>query len=1140
MDFFIPCSTAFEDAVRDKLSDRYWKVLIDIDDDDVVEDVTANISNNDISGSGRLEGSSNEAVSNTYKVVLRNPGGIYSEGDFAFAKCEIQVAVGTAEYITLFTGFVSEEGCARSINALSEDVITITMFDKSKHIAMNRNTTEAVYVNFKISDKTSPSTSIFHKLADQLGLDPADLDLENSIDITKPYLQLSGSDKVWSEMQSLAAQYLGKLTFRYDGLLRLSSRFETGYTDPTSEWTFSEELGNIHNLKMRGGKITSNRVKTEFDVHTVLSQRQIYRNVQGYNVVTGKCSITVLPGEYWPGGTKDTDVAELKYLEPSTGEEYPIAINVQTPTIGVSGSGSDIESDGGVMTLESFNGTAGTNPGKTEQLPSSSQIILKNATGSTVTITKLDLRGQPIRVDQKVIVEDVDATITNDWEYRDKQIDGKYAVSRDQATVTTQWWMNYGKVRRTTIEMETDWLPQVQEGALVTLIAPTYGLNMVCEIIGWNHPAAKGSLRKQKTKLILREWMSFTPAVDPSSVSYQGQGLATSEGIDDTAQEIAARAKYIELQEGYTAGGGVEIPTVPVISVIEGHFKGITLEWDKQLNLTNFDRYEIQVSDDDSTWYSLEQDLTDWKDTLSADTDVFFERMVHNVPFAGTTEIPLAKTLYYQVRRVTKEPVASAWSTSASATTLLVDNGDLTANNISVGKLVASEINTIFLQATAAVIVGYYTGGTGTNESPEEGDRRAVIEEDEMRLEEWTAGVWSTVRGVLIGGIVAGLFLSGIGCNNAYHPENPPTNIEYFPNNNYRVFNFENNHQDQYSTDDWNTKTNVAYSTTQKKYGAYSLFAAASSVSDSRFTSGGITGQDQSIGFWAYLDTLTAANAQMLQYYYEPGSSTNQLYITATNTGIYFGTYKGSFDNEQYFFSGDYSGGWHYFGISWKESENKLYCVLDNEIQTVTNTDTWDSGTFEFRLRAYNTSIKIYIDEVVYSPNQFINPDIWVQHYNHNTAWNIDFSIADIILRCNTGGRVRFDTQQNEKSIGTAHLLSLADIPSSWVLNAGAAITFTSVSFAPYVPVGVTALIVQIITTKGVSNTGNVTYLASIDEVSPPASTKTEYNRVAGPAGNDLSNGQQAIISCSIYGEIQYRNGNSGGLTYLNIRGYYI
>ncbi len=198
---------------------------------------------------------------------------------------------------------------------------------------------------------------------------------------------------------------------------------------------------------------------------------------------------------------------------------------------------------------------------------------------------------------------------------------------------------------------------------------------------------------------------------------------------------------YIEDQDGYTAAGGVKVPTVPTISVCEAvATKAIRIVWDAQRNLTNVDRYELQVSDDDATWYSLEVDGSDWKDTLNADTDHDVETYIHQgIPHGGAATAPTGVTLYYQVRRVTKAPVASAWSASASATTNTVAAGDLAANSIYVNNLLAATVETMLLRS-AAIYVGY--DGTGSWDDPDAGDRRVYIDDDELKIQRYSGAAW--------------------------------------------------------------------------------------------------------------------------------------------------------------------------------------------------------------------------------------------------------------------------------------------------------------------------------------------------------------------------------------------------------------
>lgn len=143
---------------------------------------------------------------------------------------------------------------------------------------------------------------------------------------------------------------------------------------------------------------------------------------------------------------------------------------------------------------------------------------------------------------------------------------------------------------------------------------------------------------------------------------------------------------------------GTTTPVKLVINKCEGAYKAIILQWVAQYNLMNFDHYELQVSEDNTAWYSLAFDGTTWAGVLNADTDVVDAMMVHTpIPFLGTAEAPMGRKLYYRMRQKTIMGTASAWSDVVSATTSTVETGDLAANsiyanNMRVGELKAREL----------------------------------------------------------------------------------------------------------------------------------------------------------------------------------------------------------------------------------------------------------------------------------------------------------------------------------------------------------------------------------------------------------------------------------------------------------------
>ena len=393
MALFVPTTEDFRTAVEDRKSLRYVKVLIDIDDDDVLEDVTSKLYGNYVQGGGNGQGEFGVSTKR-YSVKLRNSDQAYADGDFAGAICAIEAQMGSTEYIRIFTGIISVEGCQRSKKTKSDDVVTIRMHDASTSRGMRTKPRPITYIGYKICDTVTPADSLFHQLAYLLGLSESDL-VTATINQTKDYLPLDGKVTAWQELQNLCAQYIGHMCFRYDGKLLLISRHQTGWTDPVSEWTFDAD--NIHSWNGKSSPIACNKVKTTFNKYENLGAGTIYKNTDDWDSTNKRNAITVAAAAYWPGPNSQ-DVARLMYKDPETGESFPIGISVTTPSIGAVGSGSDIECEHGVLTLISFNGSTAD----THQNPGSSEIILRNNTGSTIIIRKFQIRGTPLRVQKKV------------------------------------------------------------------------------------------------------------------------------------------------------------------------------------------------------------------------------------------------------------------------------------------------------------------------------------------------------------------------------------------------------------------------------------------------------------------------------------------------------------------------------------------------------------------------------------------------------------------------------------------------------------------------------------------------------------------------------------------------------------------
>ncbi len=160
-----------------------------------------------------------------------------------------------------------------------------------------------------------------------------------------------------------------------------------------------------------------------------------------------------------------------------------------------------------------------------------------------------------------------------------------------------------------------------------------------------------------------------------------------------------------EADNGYNSTtGGTTTPTTPTVTAYP-LYSSIAVQWDAQSDLRWLAYYQLQVSSDQTNWYSLRNDGVDWKGTLGAFTQVSSEYYSHkNIPFGGTYDNPTAVTLYYRVRRVTVSAVQGSWGQS-NATTAPIPGGAIAAGAVTTAKVQISAITSSLIAAGAITSV---------------------------------------------------------------------------------------------------------------------------------------------------------------------------------------------------------------------------------------------------------------------------------------------------------------------------------------------------------------------------------------------------------------------------------------------------
>jgi hypothetical protein len=472
---------------------------------------------------------------------------------------------------------------------------------------------------------------------------------------------------------------------------------------------------------------------------------------------------------------------------------------------------------------------------------------------------------------------------------------------------------------------------------------------------------------------------------------------------------------------------GVYVPTVPTISLCKGVYQGVVVQWDKQTNLANFARYEVQVSNNDSTWYSLEFDGTDWKDTLNADTDWPVEMLVHNdIPFGGDADDPTGVTLYYRVRRVTLLDVTSAWSSSSSATTLTVEGGTVAENAIYANNIRAGVIQALCI-AASDLTVAYY--GSGTVDSPSEGDIRLRLYQGTMFLEQYLGGGWSDVNlmkvGLIVGSLYLGLFQ---GCG-LYHPDASTSDfVEPFPTSNFHVIDCETAGFPDQNGDTPDSATNAVQSDTWAAFGSYSLFASAGNRASLEFDD--VVTLDANQGFCAKVHcvTLDVTDSMVASFFYTLyGNAGHDLYtflIYHEDTEELIGTIIEDVsvlaEAKISISKANMLGSDHSVGLVVDYDNSILYILLDNEIATDTidtRSITGASTTNYIKVHACNawpggygappdTEVTFYQDDICFAWDDACNPDLFVKHYLSGQPWSTTVTYTDLPLKAATGGKI--------------------------------------------------------------------------------------------------------------------------------------
>jgi hypothetical protein len=242
-------------------------------------------------------------------------------------------------------------------------------------------------------------------------------------------------------------------------------------------------------------------------------------------------------------------------------------------------------------------------------------------------------------------------------------------------------------------------------------------------------------------------------------------GVVTTDNKEQITTIIADSFGDVELTG--TEDEPTITPTTPTLTASPS-LNTVNLKADWQVNLTDFSHYEVQVSDDGSDWYALDNDplTANYRGSVENESTSFaYPEFSHlYIPAIEVDGVHIGRTLHYRVRRKTINGVNSSWSNPVIVDTRVLDEiqantitsnhiqsdtidsrhikadaisaDQIEANTITADKLSATDTFTLKIQAVEGTVGGWsitadtLESNTGTN-------ARISLNKSDNRVEVW-------------------------------------------------------------------------------------------------------------------------------------------------------------------------------------------------------------------------------------------------------------------------------------------------------------------------------------------------------------------------------------------------------------------
>ena len=513
------------------------------------------------------------------------------------------------------------------------------------------------YTDKYVSDTADTSHSLIHLLLVHSGLSLSDINIPD-ITHTIPVFSIEENTITYHKViEEILFNYGYVLSFDKDGKFIIKELFpDYEYVDIVNYFTGDNCLDEITQTKVEEEKSI---IEVKWSAVDTLSNTIIFSESTGAEN-GNKCNVIIPPDSYMGEEKGSTEWYATYGIE---GREFIAAKDFVVSIL----KNNDI-------VVETFT------PYHTKALLS---IYNSNLT-TPMSVTKLDLIGTAY------VKKDVNISkVSNDSDGEIETIEANYIFDKTVGDTLASKLASYYKYSDFTYKLSSK--SDYAIGEIVEISETGLGSSQV-RIIG-----KRKNILTKKIEYVLEAVSEYSPETPTYEVNVPN--------YDRTAADIANidttnYPSYSDLQNGYDTGGGTITPIPPTLT-IRSFIRSTALTWDRQYNLTNPLQYELQVSDDELTWYSLKGDGTDWKDVeddvtiIYAGTQWYFHA---NIPPSGTEEEPLPRTLFYRIRMRTNQGVISDWSIVVESETNLISAPDLIANSITADKLEIGLLNALLAQ----------------------------------------------------------------------------------------------------------------------------------------------------------------------------------------------------------------------------------------------------------------------------------------------------------------------------------------------------------------------------------------------------------------------------------------------------------